>query len=205
MGVLRKSSVGRLMLESHVSFSISSAVVPHPWTQKSDWLSMVHGPLPSRKLSVSHLGENKNHRNYHIPPGGKGKIILKYNPAPVEIGSLNLILQKGFRKKKTQVVVRDFRHHQYGFHPNKLRFQEGQLEHIQIWDLGVLCQLLFQPGGSTTKRNCYRNNRKKYYRIYINIPGTCLSPILGLQPSKTRSFPMKIEVIWVAGSKYQTI
>ena len=61
---------------------------------------MVHGPLPSRKLSVSHLGENKNHRNYHIPPGGKGKIILKYNPAPVEIGSLNLILQKGVRKKK---------------------------------------------------------------------------------------------------------
>ena len=33
--------------------------------------------------------------------------------------------------------------------------------------------------------------------IYIYIPGTCLSSILGLQPSKTRSFPMKIEVIWV--------
>ena len=35
--------------------------------------------------------------------------------------------------------------------------------------------------------------------IYIYIPGTCLSSILGLQPSKTRSFPSKTEVIWVPG------
>ena len=31
--------------------------------------------------------------------------------------------------------------------------------------------------------------------IYIYIPGTCLSSILGLQPSKTRSFPIKTRVI----------
>ena len=33
----------------------------------------------------------------------------------------------------------------------------------------------------------------------IGIPGMCLSPILGLQPSKTRPFPIKTGVIWVPG------
>ena len=33
----------------------------------------------------------------------------------------------------------------------------------------------------------------------VYIPGTCLSPILGLQPSKTRSFPIKTGVVWVPG------
>ena len=33
----------------------------------------------------------------------------------------------------------------------------------------------------------------------IGIPGTCLSPILGLQPSKTKPFPIKTGVIWVPG------
>ena len=31
------------------------------------------------------------------------------------------------------------------------------------------------------------------------MPGTCLSPVLGLQPSKTRSFPTQTVVIWVPG------
>ena len=37
----------------------------------------------------------------------------------------------------------------------------------------------------------------KIYWCYI--PETCLSPVLGLQPSKTRSFPIKSGVIWVPG------
>ena len=41
--------------------------------------------------------------------------------------------------------------------------------------------------------------------IYIYIPGTCSSSILGLQPSKRRPFPIKTGVIWVPGiyTKYQ--
>ena len=35
--------------------------------------------------------------------------------------------------------------------------------------------------------------------IYIYIPGTCLSSILVVEPSKTRSFPIKTRVIWVPG------
>ena len=31
------------------------------------------------------------------------------------------------------------------------------------------------------------------------IPGTCLSSILGVEPSKTRSFPIKTMVIWILG------
>ena len=39
-----------------------------------------------------------------------------------------------------------------------------------------------------------------YIYIYIiYTPGTCLSSIFGLQPSKTRSFPIKTGVIWVPG------
>ena len=40
-------------------------------------------------------------------------------------------------------------------------------------------------------------NNDKY--IYIYIPGTYLSSIFGLQPSKTRPFPIKTRVIWVPG------
>ena len=35
--------------------------------------------------------------------------------------------------------------------------------------------------------------------IYIYIPGTCLSSILGFEPSKRRPFPFKTRVIWVPG------
>ena len=35
--------------------------------------------------------------------------------------------------------------------------------------------------------------------IYEYIPGTCVPSILGLEPSKRRSFPLKIRVIWVLG------
>ena len=39
-----------------------------------------------------------------------------------------------------------------------------------------------------------------YIFVYIYyIPGTCLSPVLGVQPSKTRSCPIKTGVIWVPG------
>ena len=34
---------------------------------------------------------------------------------------------------------------------------------------------------------------------YIYVPGTCLSSILGLEPSKRRPFPIKTGVIWVPG------
>ena len=33
--------------------------------------------------------------------------------------------------------------------------------------------------------------------IYIYIPGTCLSFVLGVEPSKRRPFPIKTRVIWV--------
>ena len=35
--------------------------------------------------------------------------------------------------------------------------------------------------------------------MYIYIPGTCLSSILGFEPSKRRPFPIKTGVIWVPG------
>ena len=35
--------------------------------------------------------------------------------------------------------------------------------------------------------------------VYIYIPGTCLASILVVEPSKTRSFPIKTRVIWVGG------
>ena len=35
--------------------------------------------------------------------------------------------------------------------------------------------------------------------IYIYIPGTCLSSILGFEPSKRRPFPFKTRFIWVPG------
>ena len=35
--------------------------------------------------------------------------------------------------------------------------------------------------------------------VYIYIPGTCLSSILGFEPSKRRPFPFKTRVIWVPG------
>ena len=35
--------------------------------------------------------------------------------------------------------------------------------------------------------------------IYIYTPGTCLSSILGFEPSKRRPFPFKTRVIWVPG------
>ena len=38
-----------------------------------------------------------------------------------------------------------------------------------------------------------------YLYIYIHIPGTCLSSILGVEPSKTRPFSSKTRVIWVLG------
>ena len=31
------------------------------------------------------------------------------------------------------------------------------------------------------------------------VPGTCLSSILGVEPSKTRPFSIKIRVMWVLG------
>ena len=36
-------------------------------------------------------------------------------------------------------------------------------------------------------------------RVYIYIPGTCLSSILVVEPFKTMSFPIKTRVIWVPG------
>ena len=41
--------------------------------------------------------------------------------------------------------------------------------------------------------------------IHVHIPGTCLFSILGVGPSKTRSFPVKTKVIWVPGILYYTI
>ena len=38
-----------------------------------------------------------------------------------------------------------------------------------------------------------------YIHIYIYTPGTSLSSILVIEPSKTRSFPIKTRVIWVPG------
>ena len=38
-----------------------------------------------------------------------------------------------------------------------------------------------------------------YYIIYIYVPGTYLSSIFGLQPSKTRPLLIKTRVIWVLG------
>ena len=46
-----------------------------------------------------------------------------------------------------------------------------------------------------TKNTCLDDT--KY--IYIYIPGTCLSSILGVEPSKTRPFSSKTRVIWVPG------
>ena len=48
------------------------------------------------------------------------------------------------------------------------------------------------PKKVTNSQNCQAP-------IYIYIPGTCLSSILRLKPSKTRSFPTKTRVIWVPG------
>jgi len=46
-------------------------------------------------------------------------------------------------------------------------------------------------------------NRKKKQSPELvgvqSIPRTCLSSILGLEPSKRRPFPIKIRVIWVPG------
>ena len=39
----------------------------------------------------------------------------------------------------------------------------------------------------------------RHINCIYTLPGTCLSSILGLQPSKTRSFPIKTRVIWVPG------
>ncbi len=48
------------------------------------------------------------------------------------------------------------------------------------------------------------NGRSSWFSVGLKpsfcVPGTCLSPILGLQPSKTRSFPIKTGVIWVPGT-----
>ena len=41
-----------------------------------------------------------------------------------------------------------------------------------------------------------------YLHIYIYIPGTCLSSILGVEPSKRRPFSSKTKVIWVLGIYY---
>ena len=40
---------------------------------------------------------------------------------------------------------------------------------------------------------------EKILCIYIYMPGTCLSSILGVEPSKTRPFSSKTRVIWVPG------
>ena len=51
----------------------------------------------------------------------------------------------------------------------------------------------------------YPSNRDSFMQAvwFLQLPGTCLSPVLRLQPSKTRSFPIKTGVIWVPG-RYMT-
>ena len=45
----------------------------------------------------------------------------------------------------------------------------------------------------------YRPPPRLCIYIYTYIPRTCLSSILVVEPSKTRSFPIKTRVIWVLG------
>ena len=60
------------------------------------------------------------------------------------------------------------------------------------------------PAGSC-ESVCLRSEGRRWERmaggggeaIYIYIPGTCLSSIFGLQPFKTKPFPIKTGVIWV--------
>ena len=49
-------------------------------------------------------------------------------------------------------------------------------------------------------------SRKRLYTYLVDVahslPGTCLSSILRVEPSKTRPFPTKTMVIWVPGSRF---
>ena len=51
----------------------------------------------------------------------------------------------------------------------------------------------------------YQSNQDSFMQAvwFLQLPGTCLSPVLRLQPSKTRSFPIKTGVIWVP-ARYMT-
>ncbi len=46
---------------------------------------------------------------------------------------------------------------------------------------------------------CISIHKSFIFGYSFSLPGTCLSSILGLQPSKTSSFPIKTGVIWVPG------
>ncbi len=50
-----------------------------------------------------------------------------------------------------------------------------------------------------TKLEHKRRQRAATLETFHNLPGTSLSSIFGLQPSKTRPFPTKARVIWVPG------
>ena len=51
----------------------------------------------------------------------------------------------------------------------------------------------------------YQSNQDSFMQAvwFLQLPGTCLSRVLRLQPSKTRSFPIKTGVIWVP-ARYMT-
>ena len=54
--------------------------------------------------------------------------------------------------------------------------------------------------GRDLKGKMYMHTYLSHIYIYIFMPGTCLEPsILVVEPSKTRSFPIKTRVIWVPG------
>ena len=76
-----------------------------------------------------------------------------------------------------------------GLRPTKISMFQGLQEKA----------LDFEPGSFGFRAHIHIHIIKhvKSIYIYIYIPGTCLSSILGFEPSKTRSFPIKTGVIWV--------
>ena len=64
------------------------------------------------------------------------------------------------------------------------------------------CRMIFENSHLQCAKQRVCCSPWTYYTIlpsYIYIPGTCLSSILVVEPSKTRSFPIKTRVIWVPG------